>query len=120
MFWCSVGNSPAPPTTFPEASYTRSAAVIGETLTTNNTNLTNQPKDGRGKPRRMQILLEDDPYAIIGACFGVDDDKGSGFLEAVYQECLKIELELPGSPSCGEPGNLVRFVRFVRFVVNSS
>ncbi len=28
----------------------------------------------------------------MGACFEVYKDKGSGFLEAVYQECLEIEL----------------------------
>jgi GxxExxY protein len=28
----------------------------------------------------------------MGACFKVYKEKGSGFLEAVYQECLEIEL----------------------------
>jgi GxxExxY protein len=46
----------------------------------------------------MEILLKDEAYAIIGACFEVYNDKGSGFLEAVYQECLEIELELRGIP----------------------
>jgi hypothetical protein len=67
-------------------------------VTTNNTNLTDQPKDERGKRRRMQILFKDDLYAIVGAGFEVYDNKGSGFLEAVYQGCLKIELELRGIP----------------------
>ena len=37
-------------------------------------------------------------YRIIGACFEVYNEKGSGFLEAVYQECLEIELGLQGVP----------------------
>ncbi len=34
----------------------------------------------------------------MGACFEVYNDKGCGFLEAVYQECLEIELGLRGLP----------------------
>ena len=46
----------------------------------------------------MEILLKDEAYAIMGACFEVYNEKGSGFLEAVYQECLEIELQLRGIP----------------------
>ncbi len=31
-------------------------------------------------------------YRIIGACFDVYNEKGCGFLEPVYQECLEFEL----------------------------
>ena len=41
----------------------------------------------------MSLLYEDDSYQILGACFEVYKEKGSGFLEAVYQECLAIEFE---------------------------
>jgi GxxExxY protein len=34
----------------------------------------------------------------LGACFEVYKEKGCGFLEAVYQECLEIELESRGIP----------------------
>lgn len=37
-------------------------------------------------------------YAIIGACFEVYNQMGCGFLEAVYQECLEIELRLREIP----------------------
>jgi GxxExxY protein len=37
---------------------------------------------------------KDQTYKIIGACFEVYKEKGCGFLEAVYQECLEIELGL--------------------------
>ena len=39
------------------------------------------------------MLYADEVYAIIGACFEVYKKMGCGFLEAVYQECLEIELE---------------------------
>ncbi len=38
-----------------------------------------------------KILYKDESYAIIGACFNVYKEMGSGFLEAVYQECLEME-----------------------------
>ena len=42
--------------------------------------------------------LKDETYRIIGACFEVYKEKGCGFLEPVYQECLEIELGLQGIP----------------------
>ena len=44
------------------------------------------------------IVYADESYKIVGACFNVYNDKGSGFLEAVYQECLEIELEFQNIP----------------------
>ncbi len=46
----------------------------------------------------MEILYKDECHAIMGACFEVYKDKGCGFLEAVYQECLQIEFGLAGIP----------------------
>jgi hypothetical protein len=31
----------------------------------------------------LEILFRDEAYAMVGACFEVYNDKGSGFLEAV-------------------------------------
>jgi len=42
---------------------------------------------------KSELIYKDESYAIIGACFHVYKDKGSGFLEPVYQECLEIEFE---------------------------
>ncbi|MBN2216827.1 MAG: GxxExxY protein [Pirellulales bacterium] len=42
------------------------------------------------------IIYKDESYSIMGACFEVYKEKGSGFLEAVYQECLAIEFRLRG------------------------
>ncbi|MBX7157341.1 MAG: GxxExxY protein [Verrucomicrobiae bacterium] len=38
-----------------------------------------------------EIIYKEECYAIIGACFTVYNEKGRGFLEGVYQECLEIE-----------------------------
>jgi GxxExxY protein len=46
----------------------------------------------------VEIIYKDEAYAIVGACFEVYNDKGCGFLEAVYQECLEIEFGLRGLP----------------------
>ena len=40
------------------------------------------------------IIFKDECYQINGACFEVYKEKGCGFLEDVYQECLEIELGL--------------------------
>jgi len=38
------------------------------------------------------FLYKDESYLIRGACFEVYKEKGNGFLESVYQECLEKEL----------------------------
>lgn len=46
----------------------------------------------------MDLIHQDETYRILGACFEVYKEKGCGFLEPVYQECLEIELGLQGIP----------------------
>lgn len=46
----------------------------------------------------MELILKDEAYRIIGACFEVYNEKGCGFVEPVYQECLEIELGLQTIP----------------------
>jgi GxxExxY protein len=41
--------------------------------------------------RHEKVLFREESYAIQGAVFDVYREMGSGFLEAVYQECLAIE-----------------------------
>jgi GxxExxY protein len=45
-----------------------------------------------------KLLYHNETYKILGACFNVYKDKGCGFLEAVYQECLEIEFNLQNIP----------------------
>ncbi len=44
------------------------------------------------------LLFKDESYKIVGACFEVYKEKGCGFLEPVYQECMEIEQRLQGTP----------------------
>lgn len=46
----------------------------------------------------MDILYKDECYKIMGACFEVYKEKGCGFVEPVYQECLSIELRMQRIP----------------------
>jgi GxxExxY protein len=39
------------------------------------------------------LILPDESYQVVGACFEVCNEMGCGFLEAVYQECLEYELQ---------------------------
>lgn len=45
-----------------------------------------------------EILYKEASYKIMGACFEVYKEKGSGFVEPVYQECLELELTLQSIP----------------------
>jgi len=45
-----------------------------------------------------ELIFKEESYRIIGACFEVYREKGCGFLETVYQECMEIELQLQGVP----------------------
>jgi GxxExxY protein len=50
-----------------------------------------------------EIIYKQESYAIIGACFEVYNEKGCGFLESVYQECLGIEFEYQRIPAIAKP-----------------
>jgi GxxExxY protein len=44
------------------------------------------------KDKPVEILLKGKVYQIMGAAFEVHKEKGHGFVEAVYQDCLEIEM----------------------------
>ncbi|ODS34539.1 MAG: putative orf [Candidatus Scalindua rubra] len=45
-----------------------------------------------------KLIYKEESYKILGACFEVYKEKGCGLLEAVYQECLEIEMNLRNIP----------------------
>src|ERR1035437_4308599 len=48
-----------------------------------------------------ELIMKEEVYAIIGAAMEVHRNKGFGFAEPVYQECIEIELvmrDLPAIP----------------------
>ena len=57
-------------------------------------------------PKKLvpDLIFKHECYAIIGACFEVYKDKGCGFHEPVYQECLGIEFEHCQIPATQQPG----------------
>jgi GxxExxY protein len=50
-----------------------------------------------------EIIHKQESYKIVGACFEVYNDKGCGFLEPVYQECLAIEFDYQNIPAIPKP-----------------
>lgn len=50
-----------------------------------------------------KLYFESESYRIRGAIFEVYREKGCGFHEAVYQECLEMEFELSDIPFRSQP-----------------
>jgi len=50
-----------------------------------------------------EIIFREESYKIMGACFEVYKEKGCGFTERVYQECLQIEFQRQGIPFVAQP-----------------
>jgi GxxExxY protein len=46
----------------------------------------------------MDLIFKEECYRIVGACFEVYKEKGSGFVEPVYDDCLEIEFGLQNIP----------------------
>jgi GxxExxY protein len=56
-----------------------------------------------------ELLLKDEVYAVIGAAIEVHRELGPGFLEAVYQEAMKIELADRGIPFLAQQPLTIHF-----------
>jgi GxxExxY protein len=50
------------------------------------------------------LIHERETYSILGACFEVYREKGCGFLEGVFQECLALEFAIQGIPAVAQVG----------------
>ena len=70
---------------------------------TNMKDASNQKRIRLSEKMEARILFKDESYKIIGACFEVYKEKGSGFLEAVYQECLTMEFTDQSIPFIEKP-----------------
>ena len=57
----------------------------------------------RGRRMTNEMLFKEESYRIVGACFEVYNELGSGFLEAVYQEALRREFQRQGIPFQEKP-----------------
>ena len=49
------------------------------------------------------LIYKDECYKVVGACLEVYREKGSGFHENVFQECLEIEFRLRQLSSIPKP-----------------
>jgi GxxExxY protein len=58
---------------------------------------------------KTPLIWKEESYAIIGACFAVYREKGCGFLEPVFHECLEIEFNLQGIPFLSKPPQTLQY-----------
>ena len=50
-----------------------------------------------------EFIHGEETHALLGACFEVYKEKGCGFLEGVFQECLELELRDQSIPFKAQP-----------------
>lgn len=55
------------------------------------------------------LIYKNESYQVMGACFEVYEQMGSGFLEAVYQECLQIEFSVQQIPFTAQESLQLRY-----------
>jgi GxxExxY protein len=58
-----------------------------------------------------ELIYGDETCRILGACCEVYRDKGCGFPEPIYQECLGIEFEFQNIPAIAQPGLQLEYRR---------
>lgn len=56
-----------------------------------------------------EILYKEEAYKLIGACIEVHREKGAGFLESVYHECLILEAKEQKLPLTSKPKLEIRY-----------
>ena len=57
----------------------------------------------------QDLIYKEEAYSIMGGGFAAYRDKGCGFLEPVYQECLEIEFEYLRLPAVPKPRPELRY-----------
>jgi len=57
----------------------------------------------------MELIYRDEVFGMLGACFEVYNEAGSGFLEEVYQQPLEHELGLRHIPFVSKPKLEIRY-----------
>jgi GxxExxY protein len=72
-------------------------------------NLAHETREMTRKEESAQLIYKTESYAIIGTCFAVYKDKGSGFHEPIYYECLEIELEFQEIPFLSKPPQTLQY-----------
>ena len=55
------------------------------------------------------MIFKEECFQIIGACFEVHNELGSGFLEDVYHEALKMEFQGRGIAATSKPKLEIRY-----------
>jgi len=63
----------------------------------------------RKEEEKTELIYKEEGYAIIGACMAAYKDKGCGFLQPVYHECLAIEFEFRGIPFLSKPPQTLQY-----------
>ena len=55
------------------------------------------------------IIYKNESHAIIGGCFELYNEKGCGFHEPVYEECLAVEFEYQRIPAIPKPSLILSY-----------
>src|SRR5438093_12845764 len=71
--------------------------------------VTHETREMTRNEERAELIYKEESYAIIGACFAVYKDKGCGFHEPVYHECLEIEFEFQKIPFLSKPPQTLQY-----------
>ena len=61
------------------------------------------------KEDKAKLIYKEESYAIIGACFEIYKNKGCGFHEPIYHECLEIEFEFQRIPFLSKPPQSLQY-----------
>jgi GxxExxY protein len=61
------------------------------------------------RKEETELVYKNESYTIIGACFEVYKDKGCGFHEPIYHECLEIEFEFQKIPFVSKPPRTLQY-----------